>query len=84
MNDGNKSIMVKGDEIQLYESKGYTLGRIYVEQHHKPGRIAWNKGLTADTDERVKKNAEHTKKTKQSKNRSNEENLVNCWKLLRS
>lgn len=34
-----------------------------MEEVKKKKRVAWNKGLTKDTDERVRKNAERTKNT---------------------
>jgi hypothetical protein len=34
-----------------------------VEEIKKKKRVAWNKGLTKETDERVRKNAENTRKT---------------------
>lgn len=40
----------------------------------KPKRVAWNKGLTKDTDERVKKNGLGVSKTKREKGKKGHEN----------
>lgn len=45
MNKDNKSIMVKGDEVQTYLDKGYVLGRTKFEYHRDfIKNPVWNKG----------------------------------------
>lgn len=41
------------------------------------GQVAWNKGLTKETDERVKINGENSKKTK-LKNKENNKIIISC------
>jgi len=49
-NDGTHSKCISRDKVPQYEQNGWVKGRLFNECY-KP----WNKGLTVDTDERVKK-----------------------------
>lgn len=46
--DGVKNVFAKQEDIQSLLEKGFTFGRVIQNE-------VWNKGLTKDTDERVKK-----------------------------
>ena len=46
--NGENNVFIKPDEIEKYESLGYYKGR-------KTNVVPWNKGLTKETDERLKK-----------------------------
>jgi hypothetical protein len=65
------------------------LGNKYINDHQNRGRVTWNKGLTKETDERVKKQAEehtgykHTEEDKRKIGKASEGNK-NCLGLKQS
>lgn len=61
INNGEINKKVKKEELNLYLDRGFIIGQLKKE------RIAWNKGLTKETDERVLKNAEATSKSRKNK-----------------
>ena len=56
--NGNIRTRVKKEELNIYLNNGFHLGKKLSNEVITP----WNKGLTKDTDYRVKKYIEHRKK----------------------
>ena len=46
-------------------------GRRFIAGHNRRGKIGWNKGLTKETDKRVKKNSENISKTLKGRTKEN-------------